>query len=694
MYAHTGSLVNDGVINLGKSSVVVDDIKISVGMATGTFTTDPVTGDLIRLGGGSITNSGTINVGEKNGAGMIANNPTGSARNTGTITVSGDQAYGMVGSEESTIINDGHILVTGNNSRGMAATTEAGAPAGTIVINNGLIEVRGTNSEGIYVDNKSEAWNYGEIIVDGLTNTGIYIGQGGILKNEGKITLLNGATALSGGSSTIINVGKISIDSHGPTVSMDGMTINNGGIITVNGPLDLGTISIGGVEGYIGTINADTFESGELIVLPTLTQGNNETVRIVQYLNGAINVPNNGALTAISHSVTWLADLQASPDDPNTYRIVMVKIPYSYMFDGTGAFELGNGLDEIYEGARGRELAMFDAIDNITNKDELGAVMDMEIRGNVYANIQERILEINDTFDNAFENLRHDRLYSKESLKIGAITAGGKLKDRNPAVENYEYTTIGLMSLKEYDHRTVGRKSNWSVGFAQTKFDFDNNSKETVYSINFGLGYEDYIGESTNLKWHSRAEVSINHHETDRKIHLNNGVYTNTGKFWSGKGIWTNQLRYEIPTESNTMRMGVYGSMKLGYGKYQDFKETGDGMRLDVKSNDMYFVRPGVGGDIAFTKYTNGGKFVLTGKALYEYELGKQYDGANQAKIRDTESGYYSLEKPKDMEGVLRIGAELKYESRYGHGIGIEVMRKEGNIDNTRVGLNLMYRFE
>ncbi|MGF6906523.1 autotransporter-associated N-terminal domain-containing protein [Fusobacterium sp. PH5-44] len=690
MYANTGSLVNESVINVGKSSVVTNDVKISVGMATGTNTTDPVTGVVNHIGGGTITNNATINVGEKNGVGMIANNPTGKGINNGVINVTGDQAYGMEGSEESTIINKGSILVTGTGSRGMAATT------GTKVINDygATIEVKGMNSEGIYVDRKAEAYNYGDIIVDGAGNYGIYVGQGGVVENEGTIILKNGAAKVFEGGGTIVNVGKITIDSHGPTVSMDGITLNNSGVITVNGALDFGKISIGGTDGYIGTINADTFESGEMIVLPTLTQGNNDTVKVVQYLNGAINVPNNGTLTAISHSVTWLADLQACPDNPNTYRIVMVKIPYNYLFEGTPAVELGKGLDEIYEGATGKELSMFDAIDNITNKDELGAVMDMEIRGNVYANLQERILEINDTFDSAFENLRHDRLYTKDSLKIGAITAGGKVKDKNAAIENYDHRTLGVMLLQEYDHRKVGRKSNWSVGFAQTKFDFDNDSEETVYSINLGVGYEDYIGDSTNLKWHSRAEVSINHHDMDRKIHLNNGTYTNNGKFWSAKGIWTNKLRYEIPTESNMIRAGIYGSLKLGYGKYQDFKESGDGMRLHVKSNDMYFIRPGIGADVAFTKYTKRGKFVLTGKALFEYEFGKQYDGANQAKIRDTESGYYGLEKPKDMDAVFRLGAELKYETRYGHSIGLEVMRKEGNVDSTRVGLNLMYRFD
>lgn len=690
LYTNTGTLTNESTINVGKSSIATNDVKISVGMATGTSTTDHITGAVTLIGGGTIINNGIINVSEKNSVGMVANNPTGVAINNGRINVVGDSAYGMEGSQNSTIINKGTISVTGNKSRGIAATT------GAMVINDttGIIEVTGDTSEGVYIERKAALYNYGNIIVDGLGNLGIYVGEDGIIENEGNITLKNGATKVLKGGGTIVNIGNITIDSDGPTVTMDGVTINNSGTITVNGPLDFGSVSIGGNgDGYIGTINAESFNNGELIVLPTLTQGNNDTVKVVQYLNGAINMPNNGSLSIISQSVTWLADLQVDPNNPNAYRIVMVKIPYSYLFDKTPGLELGKGLDEIYTKATGKELAMFDAIDNISNKDELAAVMDNEIRGNVYANIQERILEINDTFDNAYDKLKHDKLYTKESLKIGAITVGGKVKYSSPAIENYEHRSLGVMLLKEYETGKFGRKWNWNFGFAQSKFDFDNDSKETAYSINLGIGYEDLIGDSTNLKWISRAEVSINHHEVDRKIHLSNGTYTNTGKYMSAKGIWTNKLRYDFLTGYDGIKGGVYGSMKLGYGVSEDFKETGDGLRLKVKSQDMYFVRPGIGTDVSAAKYTENGKIVVTAKASYEYELGKQYDGANQAKIRNTSSDYYDLKKPKDMNGVLKIGAELQYIHKTGHSVGVEVIRKEGNIDHTRVGVNFLYRF-
>jgi hypothetical protein len=317
----------------------------------------------------------------------------------------------------------------------------------------------------------------------------------------------------------------------------------------------------------------------------------------------------------------------------------------------------------------------------------------MELRGNVYANIQQRMSDINEVFQSSYENLKDNRLYTKESLKIGAIMSGGKIEDKNPAIENYKSSTLGFMALKEYDFRRYGRKANWSVGFAQTKFDFDYGSNETVYSANLGVGYEDYIGTSKRLKWHTRGEININRHETDRKIHLSTGTYTNNGKYSTYMAQWNNKVRYEIPIDNDNVKAGIFGTFDLGYGKIENIKETGDGIYLDVKKENLTMVRPGIGADVTFNKHIRKGKISLTGKVTAEYEFGKYYDGPNQAKIKGTGSDYYNLEEPKEVRAIMKVGAELKYETRSGNSIGFEVSRAKTNVKSTRYGVNFVYRF-
>ena len=674
LYTKSGTMINNASITAGKSTVISGlPPKISVGMAAESGTVEN-------------SASGYIHVPDDHGVGIVVNDG-GTGINRGTVQVDGKLAYGMQATKNSTLENYGTITVKGANSRGMAATDYS------TVKNHagGIITVNGADSEGIYVDYGATAENYGIINVNGSGRTGIYLGNGGVLLNAGTINLSGGADGVITGSGSLANVGDITI--NGPTASIDGITITNTGTITVNGALDFGTITLGSTAGHIGTINAESFNKGQFIVLPNVTQGSNHDMYTVQYLNGITNVPNHGSITAISHSVSFIADLQKDDTDPNLIRIVMVKIPYKKLLSGTEAIEFGNGLDAIYAKAADKELEMFDALDMISDKDELGATFDNELRGNVYANIQTRMLDINDVFTTSYENLKNNRLYARETLKIGAIMTGGETKSKRAGVEDYESKSLGTMILKEYDHSKYGRVSNWSLGFTQTKFDFDPGSKETVYSLNAGVGFEDYIKDNKNLKYYTKGEISVNHHETDRKIHLSSGTYENTGKFWSGTVEWKNKIRYDIPLDSEKIRLGVFGTFNLGYGKFEDFKESGDGIELDVQSRDMYIVRPGVGADISFNKYAQSGKYSLIGKATAEYELGKVYDGANKAKIKNTDAGYYKLEKPKEVKDIIKIGAELKYETREGHSIGFEVTRQEGSVDATRYGVNLMYRF-
>lgn len=674
MYTKSGTMINNANIKVGKSTVVSGlPPKISVGMAAESGTIENST-------------SGYIHVPDDHGVGMVVNDG-GTGINNGSIQVDGKLAYGMQATKFSTLENYGVITVNGANSRGMAATDYS-------TVKNqvgGIITVNGADSEGIYVDYGATAENYGVINVNGAGRTGIYIGSGGVVLNKGTISISGGAEGVVEGSGSLTNVGDITI--NGPTASIDGITITNTGTITVNGALDFGTITLGSTAGHIGTINAESFNKGQFIVLPNVTQGSNHDMYTVQYLNGITNVPNHGSITAISHSVSFIADVQKDDTDPNLIRVVLVRIPYKKLLAGTDAIEFGKGLDEIFAGAADKELEMFDALKNISDKDELGATFDNELRGNVYANIQTRMLDINDVFTTSYENLKYNRLYARETLKIGAIMTGGETKSKRAGVEDYDSKSLGAIVLKEYDHMKYGRVSNWSIGFTQTKFDFDPGSKETVYSLNAGVGFEDYIKDSKNLKYYTRGEVSVNHHETERKIHLSSGTYENTGKFWSGTVEWKNKLRYDIPLDSERINLGVFGTFNLGYGKFEDFKESGDGIELDVQSRDMYIVRPGVGADIAFNKYAQSGKYSLIGKATAEYELGKVYDGSNKAKIKDTDAGYYKLEKPKEVKDIIKIGAELKYETRSGHSIGFEVTRQEGSVDATRYGVNLMYRF-
>lgn len=251
------------------------------------------------------------------------------------------------------------------------------------------------------------------------------------------------------------------------------------------------------------------------------------------------------------------------------------------------------------------------------------------------------------------------------------------------------------MALKEYDTRTYGQKYGWHIGFAQNKFEFDTDSKETAYSLNMGLSYERYLGID-RLKWQIKGDLTVNHHEMDRKMDISGRRYWNNSKYWSGMATIQNKIRYERVDENGRIRAGIQGTFDLGYGRYFDIKEKGDGLHLKIPTTNMYMVRPGIGADITFTARSNkrGGRFSIKGKAAVEYELGRIYDDGNKAKFKDTSSGYYHLEEPKRERAIGKFGVELKYEHKAGNAVSFEVSRQEGRRDYTRYGINFMIRLD
>ena len=386
---------------------------------------------------------------------------------------------------------------------------------------------------------------------------------------------------------------------------------------------------------------------------------------------------------------------------------MLVRIPYAKLLAETPAEEFGKGLDDLYKGLSkkgavspknptstpySKELDMFDALKTISDKEELGATFDMELRGNAYANVQRRMLDINETFSTSYENLKNSNLYARGRFKTGAIITSGDAKDKNPAVENYKSKTTGLIVMKEKDFNTYGRSADVSLAFTETRFKFDYGSKEKVHSLQLGVGFENFISDK-NWKYSTRGEFTVNRHNMKRKIHLSNGIYENKGKYWSETVEWKNKLRYEFGTSGGLVTAGAFGTFSLGYGKFNNIKENGDGAELEIKSNNMYMVRPGVGVDLALNHYTKGGKVSLVGTATAEYEAGKVYDGVNQARIKKSKAGYYDLEKPKKIKDIYKVGAQIQYETNAGHKIGIGVTREAGSVNATRYGVNAVYKF-
>ena len=687
MYGQTGIMTNNNVITVGKSDVSAKEF--SVGMATESGKIVNSSGSLITVGKEAGVGMFASGVEIKHSDGTTTYGPSGTAENHGTIDVTGSKAYGMLGTNGATVYNSitGIINVDGTGAKGIIGTNDAK------IINDGIINVNGTGAQGIYIERGAVLTNTGQINVNGDGKVGVFVGMGSSFVNTAGITISSGGTVVLDGGGTLANIGDIVID--GPTATVNGITINNTGKIEITGSLDFtGNIILETVSGAAGTINVGGLSgTGHIILSPDATYGNNYDMHHVQLLGGISN-PETETIRVTSQSVSYLAE-KYFDRDLNSYVLTLTRIPYAQMLKNTEAVEFGKGLDQLHAmGPSGTEMDMFDAIKSISDKDELAETFDMQLRGNVYANIQQRMKDVGGVLDTAYSQLKREENTTKDITKVSAIYSGGDISDKNPGVEEYDYQSLGIMYLKEKETLKYGTNFNYSLGILQSKFDFDQGSKEDITSLKAGIGYEQYLKQGSRFKFMTRGEVGVNYHDMERKIYLNNGTYKNNGDYFSGTAEWKNRLNYELPIVSKSFKMDVYGSLNTGYGKYQGFTEDGDGMYLDVKSEDYFSLRPGAGleGEWSYTTL-KGSKFMLTAGAAYEYETQDIYGDGNEVKIADTDAGYYRLETPEKIDNIFKANVGIGYETAGGFKTGVRVEREEGSVSGTKYQLDFSWKF-
>lgn len=663
VYASNGKAINNGIIKLGNSDLTNE--KISIGMVTDK---------------GIIENNSKIILSNKDNIGMFAESGTAINKANGSILVDGENSFGMFGTNGATLINEGSIDVNGKDSKGILATKNSK------VLNTGIINVNGVNAEGIFVEKGSTVTNTGVISINSSTGYGIISGTNGKIQNSGTINV-----SVSGASPTResgINVGGIKI--NGNKAFIDNIELNNSGIININAPLDFNEIKLGATNGNIGTINAESFEKGKFLILPEATLGTNKDKYDIQYLQGFVNAPNNNNITAVSHSASFVGNIEKDQED--RARITMVRIPYAKLTKHTEAYELGKGLDDIYRNngqpLKISEQRMFDAMKLIASRDELDATLDNEIRGNIFANTQKRINDIKNVFNNSFDKLKVDNLNAKNTFKVDLINGSYDFRSSKPAVIDYNARTTGFVFMREKDlnDKVVG---NVTLGFAESKFKFEYDSKEKIHSLFLNAGLESTL--SKNLKLYTNGNIVINRHKSDRKIHLSNGIYKNKSLFPSTSLELTNKLRYEFGGNEK-LNGGIYGSLDFDYTKVGIVRENGDGMELEVKSKNIFSVRPSVGMNLAYNYNTdNGGKITLAGNTSLEFN-NKEYK--NKARIKNSNADYYNLEKMDRNNVVGKIGAEVGYETKGGFKVGLGVSQESRkDFKATRYSVNASYKF-
>ena len=692
------SAINKGKIKIGKTDKSdPDNIIYGIGMAA--------------IDGASAINSGDIYISENLGIGMYGDKSGTTLENTGNIYLDASSAtpsekiqtmMGVFANNGTKFVNRGTIKTVGSYSGNENVQGLVGVAIlnGSTLENYGTIDLDADSSYSVLIKgterNKSIIKNYGNINIKGLRSYGVrYDGYSkGVNGNDlpigddatpanvlpainsgtGKITSANGAQdyyAPKDPSKTIGGAGIVQLPNGKLAIQRNGVLLNDNQVQLIDYTTPNVNYALSNFGVYVDTLGrtkpinldgaTDININSDLLIGTEFSVLTNEKNIIIgkQILQPFLNQINAGIFnfTPYSASLTWMATPEVNPKTQQITRVLMTKIPYTAFVKRTAnEFNFADGLEQRYgvNALDSREKLIFNKLNSIGNNEEaLLAQSYDEMMGHQYANVQQRIFETGNLLNKEFGYLRNEwDTKSKDSNKIKIFGMKGNYKTDTAGIIDYKNKAYGFVYLNENETVKLGESSGWYLGAVKNKFDFSDigGSKEEQNIVKAGAYKSMPLGKDhdNKLNWTVAAEGFFGTGDVSRKFLVVDDIFEAKSQFRSyGLGL-RNEIRKNIRTSERTT-ISPYGSLKMEYGRFSGIKEDTGQVRLEIKSNDYYSIKPEVGVEFKYKKPI-AVRTTFTAKLglAYENELGKVGDVNNKARVRHTTADWFSIRGEKD----------------------------------------------
>ena len=738
---------------LYSAGYVVNNGNMNLSAGTGNVGVYSIKAGTIENRNGVITVGGSVPGEDEYGIGMAAGytwtkkdllkpisqrpeQTTGNIINRGTINVNGQYSMGMYGSGNGTTVNNyGTINLNANNTTGVYLTDKAvGTNYGTItntpgvknvtaiVVKNGakfvndtagVIRLNATNALGALKTNDvGESIgifeNYGtfEILGSGSeeqkTPSGPHDLSKSVGKGKDKISIDVPAGATTG---TIKVAGEVKIPEVVETkgveleetqVSTIGMYINTSGIKFTKPITGLSALTqIKKADLIIGAEAAQSTTSKYIQVGNSILKPYNDTI---------LNNPQIEKWGIYSGSLTWMANIAQNQSTGTIENAYLVKIPYTNWagneaspVDKKDTYNFLDGLEQRYgvEALGTRENQLFQKLNSIGNNEEiLFHQATDEMMGHQYANVQQRVVATGDILDKEFNYLRNEWSNpSKDSNKIKTFGTNGEYKTSTAGIIDYKNNAYGVAYVHEDETVRLGESTGWYAGIVHNTFRFKDigNSKEEMLQGKLGLFKSVPFDENNSLNWTISGDIFAGYNKMHRKFLVVDEVFNAKGRYHTyGIGI-KNEISKEFRlSESFTFK--PYAALGLEYGRVSKIKEKSGEIKLDVKSNDYFSVRPEIGAELGFKHYFDRKTVKVGVSVAYENELGRVANGKNQAKVSGTNADYFNIRGEKDdrrgnVKTDLNIGVD---NQRVGVTANVGYDTKGNNV-RAGVGLRVIF---
>ena len=707
VYSVNGGTIENisGAITVG-GSVPVND-EYGIGMAAGyTWTKKdllkPVSQRPVQTTG-NIINRGTINVNGQYSLGMYASGNGSTAKNYGTINLNANNTTGMYLTDKAV----GHNYGTITNAAGVKDVTGVVVKNGAKFINEatGVVSLNATNALGI-LRTKDEGEtlgiieNYGTFNITGDGSEVEKVSESKDLnkslgKGKDKISIDVPAGATTGTiklndiiqSPEIVETKKLELEET--QVSTIGMYINTSGVKFTKPITGLSELSqLRKADLIIGAEAAQSTTAKYIQVGNTILKPYNDTI---------LNNPQINKWTIYSGSLTWMANIGQNQVNGTIENAYLAKIPYPVFAKDKNTYNFTDGLEQRYgkEGIGSRENTLFQKLNSIGNNEEvlLFQAFD-EMMGHQYANTQQRIQSTGAILDKEFNYLRNEWSNpSKDANKIKTFGTSGEYKTETAGVIDYKNNAYGVAYVHEDETVRLGESTGWYAGIVHNTFKFKDigNSKEEQLQGKVGIFKSVPFDHNNSLNWTVSGEIFAGHNKMHRKFLVVDEVFNAKGRYHTYGAAVKNEISKEFRL-SEDFSLRPYASLKLEYGRVSKIREKSGEMRLDVKANDYFSVKPEIGAELAYRHYFGANTVKATVGVAYENELGRIANGKNKAKVAGTDADYFNIRGEKDdRTGNVKTDLNLGWDNQR---IGVTAnIGYDTKGDNVRAGVGLRVIF-
>ena len=707
VYSVNGGTIENisGAITVG-GSVPIND-EYGIGMAAGyTWTKKdllkPVSQRPVQTTG-NIINRGTINVNGQYSLGMYASGNGSTAKNYGTINLNANNTTGMYLTDKAV----GHNYGTITNAAGVKDVTGVVVKNGAKFINEatGVVSLNATNALGI-LRTKDEGEtlgiieNYGTFNITGDGSEVEKVSESKDLnkslgKGKDKISIDVPAGATTGTiklndiiqSPEIVETKKLELEET--QVSTIGMYINTSGVKFTKPITGLSELSqLRKADLIIGAEAAQSTTAKYIQVGNTILKPYNDTI---------LNNPQINKWTIYSGSLTWMANIGQNQVNGTIENAYLAKIPYPVFAKDKNTYNFTDGLEQRYgkEGIGSRENTLFQKLNSIGNNEEvlLFQAFD-EMMGHQYANTQQRIQSTGSILDKEFNYLRNEWSNpSKDANKIKTFGTSGEYKTETAGVTDYKNNAYGVAYVHEDETVRLGESTGWYAGIVHNTFRFKDigNSKEEQLQGKVGIFKSVPFDHNNSLNWTVSGEIFAGHNKMHRKFLVVDEVFNAKGRYHTYGAAVKNEISKEFRL-SEDFSLRPYASLKLEYGRVSKIREKSGEMRLDVKANDYFSVKPEIGAELAYRHYFGANTVKATVGVAYENELGRVANGKNKAKVAGTDADYFNIRGEKDdRTGNVKTDLNLGWDNQR---IGVTAnIGYDTKGDNVRAGVGLRVIF-